>query len=117
MEPNLEGAVPAVDPEGLRRWWNFAREAPAAWKKEHPDDAGGIGFDASIVADVSGCSDALAVTVRASLIEILSRQGVLGPWLEDGRPTEAVFRLAAEWPIPDLRQLNPQEFLNRLRAE
>jgi hypothetical protein len=95
------------------------REALATWEKLHPDNApsDGLSFDQSIIAEASGSSaNPIALWLRTCVIEIMCRQDLLGPWLQAGQPSESVFRLAATWPLPNVEQFNPQEFIDSLGA-
>ncbi len=107
--------VLAVDPDDLRRWWDFKRVACETWRTEHPGETGTVAFDPAAIANIAGASNPFAVWYRASFVEAIYRRGLLDQWLDAGQPNESVFRLAAVWPISDIEQFDTERFLGRLR--
>ena len=85
--------VPEVDPEDLKATWEFHQELQA----EHPGEQ--VWIDASL--DQSICkpgADIQAVGYRSSMIWIMTQIAPeqIAPFLNQGQPTDAVFRAAAK---------------------
>ncbi|HET8826668.1 MAG TPA: hypothetical protein VFM77_16125 [Terriglobales bacterium] len=113
--------VPEVDPEDLKATWEFQQELQA----QHPGEQ--VGMGASLAQSIcKPGADIQAVGYRSSMIWMITRivPEQIAPFLNNGQPTDAVFRAAAkvrlEWMgVGIVRQDPPfdvNEFL-RLCAE
>lgn len=109
---NPEGPIPPVDPADLRSVWEMQRELQA-----HSPGGGGVILDVEMYK--SACSpgaDVGSVWFRTSLI------GMLRPWIREGAVDDAVFKVAATFPMNGMavgvpRQGLPfdvQEFLRQI---
>jgi hypothetical protein len=110
----ISDAVPAVNPGDLQRLWSFQSQSA----KTYPGAK--ISFTRESIAKLceSKTSDPIAVWARAALIGILMQQGVLDNWREQDGLHEAVFRVAALFPLPNgLKGVDPTEFVNLLSSE
>lgn len=114
MEDSSGQPVPTVDPDTLRRMWNVAHDARTTLGNDGLGDSQTLGIDAAIIAKLAGTSSPVAVWLRSSLVEFMYKQDLLGPWLEADQPNESVFRLAAAWPLPSIRQFDVGDFLQKL---
>jgi hypothetical protein len=47
-------------------------------------------------------ANVMAVWYRLSILKLLCQQGHLSAWLHDDEPIEAVFRVAATFPMPSM---------------
>jgi hypothetical protein len=89
-----EGPIPPVDPADLRSLWEMQREVQARTAGQHT----------AISAEIykRACSPGAnvgAVWFRASLIGMLEMLGVLRPWIHEGVVADAVFKVAATFPM------------------
>jgi hypothetical protein len=109
--------VPPVDAEDIRRVRQVAREVTRDLPERGPGE-GAIGIDIRIYAErCSPGANVEAVCFRSMLIELLLHLKLLNPWLRGGDLDDAVFRVAADFPIAGIERFNPEEFLARLRLE
>ena len=85
--------VPEVDSEDLKATWEFHQEVQA----EHPGEQVGIAAGLAQSICTPG-ADIQAVGYRSSMIWIMTRIAPeqIAPFLNDGQPTDAVFRAAAK---------------------
>jgi hypothetical protein len=93
----VDGWVATVDPVDLRSAWNMVR----SFQPLIPDQQGSI----SIKFYERACSpgaDVMAVWHRLSRLQLLCQQGHLSAWLRDDEPVEAVFQVAATFPMPKM---------------
>ena len=114
-----EGPIPVVDPADLRSVWEMWREFQA----RRPGEA--VGFPVEMYK--RACSPEAnvgAVWFRVSLIAMLDKLGMLGPWTHEGVVADAVFEVAASFPVNGMaigvpRQgppLDVQEFLSQVAS-
>lgn len=111
-----EGPIPPVDPADLRSVWQMQRELQARVP----------GQQIGIIADYNrACSPGAnidAVWFRVSMIRMLEMLGLLGRWIQDGVLADAVFKVAATFPMEGMtigvpRQGLPfdvQEFMSQV---
>ena len=116
---NPEGPVSPVDPEDLRSAWEMQREVQARRPGEH------VGIsDEMYKRACSPGANVGAVWFRASLIGALDMLGMLKPWINEGVVADAVFKVAATFPMNGVpigvpRQGLPfdvQEFISQVAA-
>jgi len=93
-----EGGVAAVNPDDMKKLWQLFRDVQSR--------SGGIGGGVAIDMGLyeRACSpgaDVQAVWFRAAILETLKqlRPELLAPWLEDGEFDDAVFQVAATFPM------------------
>jgi hypothetical protein len=101
-----EGLIPAVDPSDVRSVWEMQREVQAR----------APGGNAAISAEFykRACSPGAnvgAVWFRASLIGMLEKFGMLAPWIQEGVIADAVFQVAASFPMKGMAIGVPQQGL------
>jgi hypothetical protein len=105
--PRENHPVPAVDAADLKRVWTTQDEVHALY----PGSRGmiAIGFCAN------ACSlgaDVRAVFLRVSMLRMLQMLsesgGLISPWLHEGKPDDAVFKVVATVPMIGL-QLVPRD--------
>jgi len=101
------GPVPAVNPEDLRKMWEFMSEVQA----RHPGQSLSVDFRS---LEPFG-ADANIVWYRLSMLGILkmmSEHGVIKfPWLTDDKPSDAVFSALAVVPMQGIAGGTPQQGL------
>lgn len=110
-----EGFIAAVDPADLRSVWEMQRESQARIPGQHT----------AISAEFynRACSPGAnvgAVWFRASMLGMLEMLGILAPWIHESVLADAVFKVAATFPMKGMaigvqRQGLPfdvQEFLS-----
>jgi hypothetical protein len=88
--------VPQVDPDDLKRVFEFVREAA----KDHP--GGGIGFSAEMFKKIlKPGADIRATCYRRMMLHgfVSTAPEHLAPWMKDGQPDDIVFREAAQMPM------------------
>jgi len=103
---NLEGPIPPVDPADLRNVWQMQREVQARPPGEH------IGSAIELYKDAcSPGANVGAVWFRASLLGILEMLGILKPWIHEGVMSDAVFKVAAVFPVKSMPVGVPQQEL------
>ncbi len=85
--------VPEVDPEDLKATWEFQQKIQA----EHPGEQVGIGAGLAQSICKPG-ADIHSVSYRSSVIWIMTQIAPeqIAPFLNNGQPTEALFRAAAK---------------------
>jgi hypothetical protein len=108
-------ATPPVNPIDIKHLLELHEKLNA----RHRDAAteGCVAVSASLMANVcSPGADMGAVWLRASLLGIMLKQGVLAEWQRGTELDEAVYRVAATIPLNG-GQLNPSAFALRLREE
>jgi len=87
-----------VNPGDLRRVWNLARAAQRTARA--PEQPGAAGIDVRLIEkECQPGADVMAVFFRAALIQGLFDRGLLDECSEDGEPGDAVFRVAAAFPL------------------
>ena len=115
---NPEGPIPPVDPADLRSVWEMQRELQAH------SPGGGVILDVEMYKRAcSPGADVESVWFRTSLIGILDKLGMLRPWIREGAVDDAVFKVAATFPMNGMavsvpRQGLPfdvQEFLRQIK--
>jgi hypothetical protein len=105
-EQSPEGLIPAVDPADLRGVWKMQREVQARASGGH----------AAISAEFykGACSPGAnigAVWFRVSMLGLLEMIGMLAPWIQEGVLAEAVFQVAATFPMKGMAVGLPQQGL------
>ena len=116
---NPEGPIPPVDPADLRSVWEMLREVQARRPGEHI-----IIGDEIYKRACSPGANVEAVWFRSSLIGMLDMLGMLRPWIHEGVVADAVFKVAATFPVNGMaigvpRQGLPfdvQEFISQVAA-
>lgn len=116
---NPEGPVAPVDPADLRSVWEMQREVKARRPGAHF-----IISDEMYKRACSPGADIGAVWFRASIIGMLDMLGMLKPWINEGVVADAVFKVAATFPMNGMatgipRQGLPfdvQEFISQVAA-
>ena len=102
------GPVPAVDPADLKSIWAMQDEVQA----RVPGQQVVIGMDHWKGACRPG-ADLWAVFFRISMLrmlQVLSKSGgLISPWLHDGKPDDAVFKVVATIPMIGLKLGTPRE--------
>jgi hypothetical protein len=116
---NPEDQVPQVNPEDIKTAWNIYADVQA----RHPGQQVAIGRGVLEQAFTVG-TDVQAVCYRTGFLALMVKDsdGLLNQWMEGDRPTDAVFKVAAEIPMERVvtgvvRQGPPfdvEEFLRRL---
>jgi hypothetical protein len=96
--------VPEVDPQDMKAVWTLARNTKARFPGEN---VGVAGWERSLKPG----ADAEAVRHRISLLGMVVRhanelelQEVLAPFLNDGEPSDAMFRAMAEVPMEGVQE-------------
>jgi hypothetical protein len=108
-------ATPPVNPIDIRHLLELHEKLNARHRDAATEGCGAIG--ASLMASVcSPGADMGAVWLRASLLGIMLKQGVLAEWQRGTELDDAVYRVAATIPLNGA-QLNPSAFVSRLREE
>ena len=95
-----EGGVPAVSPDDLRKVWTLFRETQA----RNPSECTSIG-DTVYQSVCSPGADTIAVWYRASMLGMLHMfpESPLAPWTRNGELDDAVFEVAATFPMEKMR--------------
>ena len=118
------GPVPAVDPADLKSVWAIQTDSETLASGEHF----AIGVDLYERACSPG-ADVRAVFIRVSMLQMLKSMsesgGVISPWLHHGKPDDAVFKVAATFPMirmqPGVRRrglpLDVEELIRQIREE
>jgi hypothetical protein len=113
-----DGPVATVNPGDLQKVWAICHRRNI----RTPNQQFAIGFNAFKVVCSSG-ADVHAVWCRASLLELMcGRMGLLSRWLHSGELDDAVFKVAATFPIKKLQvgvvhqglPLDVKEFLKQI---
>jgi hypothetical protein len=74
-----------------------------------------IAWDVAVLAGACGPgANVFAVWARSALLEMLVHQGLLTPWERGTQLDDAVFDVAATFPIPGVDRFDPDAFLQRL---
>ena len=91
------GDVPAVKPDDLKSVWRLFGDMKAR-------DSGAAG-DSVYKSVCSPGADALSVWYRASVLALIikMRSDLLAPWICEGQPDNAVFEVAATFPMEKMR--------------
>jgi len=98
-----DGPIPAVDPADLRSVWEMQREILAR------TGGGAILSNELYKRACSSGANVEAVWCRTSMLGALEVLGVLAPWIHDGVVSDAVFKVAATFPMKDMPIGVPQE--------
>lgn len=115
------GPIPTVNPGDLRGVWELMRETHAEFLGNREPELGGqqpaIGICVSLLAQAcSPGANVLAVWARSALLGILVHQGLLTSWQRGTQLDDAVFDVAATFPIPGLDRFDPDAFLQQLSS-
>ena len=102
-----EGPIPPVDPADLRRVWDMQRgfhaRAPGAVTGDptRPPSASGCGtLDNEFYKRASSPgANVGAVWFRTAMLGMLEMLGMLAPWIHEGVVADAVFKVAATFPM------------------
>jgi hypothetical protein len=92
------GPVSAVDSADLRAAWDLFGDVRA----RNADQKVAIGVAMFERACSPGAS-VRSVYYRAAMLQLCERRGLLSPWLHDGQLEEAVFRVAATFPMKKMQ--------------
>jgi hypothetical protein len=96
-----DGLIPIVDPADLKSVWAMQEDLIAT----HPGQQFGIASDLYQRACTPG-ANVQAVFFRGSMLRVLKMmtesEGLISPWLHDGKPEDAVFRVLATMPMNGL---------------
>ena len=96
-----EGSVAAVDPDDMKKLWLLFRDV-----QSRSDSGGGVAIDMRLYERAcSPGADVQAVWFRAAILETLKqlRPELLAPWIHDGEFDDAVFQVAATFPMKKMR--------------
>ena len=115
------GPIPTVNPGDLRGVWELVQETQAeSLGNREPEPGGqqpGIGIDVRLLGQVcSPEANVLAAWARSILLGILVHQGLLTSWQRGTQLDDAVFDVAATFPIPGLDRFDPDAFLQQLSS-
>lgn len=115
------GPIPTVNTGDLRGVWELMHETRAQILGNREPELGGqqpaIGICVSLLAQVCGPeANVLAVWARSTLLGILVDQGLLTSWQRGTQLDDAVFDVAATFPIPALDRFDPDAFLQQLNS-
>jgi hypothetical protein len=115
------GPIPSVNPGDLRGVWELMHETHAEFlRNAEPELAGqqtAIGIDVRLLARVCNPeANVLAVWARSAMLGILVHQGLLTSWQRGTQLDDAVFDVAATFPIPGLDRFDPDAFLQQLSS-
>jgi hypothetical protein len=115
------GPIPSVNPGDLRGVWELMHEMRTKFMGNRESELGGpqraISFDFKLLAQVcSPEADVLAVWSRSTLLGILVERGLLTRFQRGTHLEDAVFNVAAAFPIPALDQFDPDAFLQQLSS-
>ncbi len=103
--------IPTVTPGDLRGVCELVHEARAESGGQQP----AISIDIKLLTQVSGPgADVLAVWVRSVLLYSLVEQGRLTSWRCGTQLADAVFDVAATFPIPRSDRFDPEAFFQEL---
>ena len=101
-------SVAAVVPEQLKRFWSFHSQ------RSGEDD---FTYSVGMIQEVCGsdATDSGAIWARALLLDLLARQDILPEWRIGRDWKEAVFIVAAGFPLPHgLKVFSVERFKNLL---
>ena len=114
-----EGPIPPVDPADLRSVWQMQREFQA----RVPGEQIGIGGE-FYKRTCSPGANVRAVWFRTAMLGVLQMLGMLAPWIHEGVVADAVFNVAATFPMDGMKigvprqgfPFDVQEFLSQVVA-
>ena len=94
-----EGAVANVSPDDLRNVWKLSRDTQARNPGPH------VMSNSMYESVCSPGADAIAVWYRASMLWAImqAQPDLLAPWTRDGEFDDAVFQVAATFPMEKMR--------------
>ena len=104
---SLKGLIAAVDPADIRSVWRMQREVQARAPGQH---ARAISVEFYKRACSPGANVG-AVWFRAAMLGMLERFGMLAPWIQEGVIADAVFQVAATFPMKGMAIGTPREGL------
>jgi len=118
-----EGGVAAVDPDDMKKLWQLFRDV----QSRSGGIEGGVAIDMRLYERAcSPGADVQAVWFRAAILETLKqlRPELLAPWIHDGEFDDAVFQVAATFPMEKMRTgavreglpFDVEEFVKRIGA-
>ncbi len=93
-----DGPVAAVDSADLRAAWKLLGDV----SRRNADQPVAIGSGMFERACSPGAS-VRTVYYRAAMLQLCERRGLLSPWLHNGQLEEAVFRVAATFPMKKMQ--------------
>jgi hypothetical protein len=99
-----EGFIPAVDPADLRSVWELQREVQA----RAPGGHAAISVEFYKRAYSAGANVG-PVWFRAAMLGMLEMLGMLAPWIQEGVLADAVFQVAATFPMKGMAIGTPRE--------
>jgi hypothetical protein len=85
-------AVPSADPADMRKVWEFHLSQPS-------NHATGRG----VLEQLCPGADVRVVSHRTKMLQMLKASGSLTPWLHEGRLDDAVFTIAATFPMKGMQ--------------
>ena len=119
-----EGPVPTVDPVDLRSVWEMGRQMKNQLQPGLQSSSGVVIGAEFYERACSPGANVGAVWYRVSQISLLQMLGMLAPWIHEGVVADAVFKVAATFPMERVpigvpRQGLPfdvEEFLSQVAA-
>ncbi len=109
------GPIPTVNPGDLRGVWELMSKIRAEFLGNRQPEPGLIGIDISLLAQAcSPEANLLALWARGALLGILVDQGLLTSWQDGTQLDDAVFEVAATFPIPGLDRFDADALLQQL---
>ena len=96
--------VPQIDPDDLKRVWEFLRTVQATFSSRQGEKAGApaesFGIQSDLLAEhCSPGANVPAVMFRCQFLQLLVQKGLLAPWLQGGEPDEFLFGVFAAYPV------------------
>jgi len=125
MEPaSLNSPVPPVEPADVQALWRFVKMVnpslgdPFKEGQNAETGAPAVSFDDKLLAEHCGAeANVNAVFLRAMLLSVVFRSGLLELWQKDAEISMVVFQAAATFPIPRLASFDPNDFMTQLSDE
>lgn len=104
-----DGSVAVVDPVDLKKVWDIQNEIQDFARQRGLGSGGSISLDIYAKACSPG-ADVTALWYRVSMLRMLCMHPTLSSrWLHDGKPDDAVFNVAAKFPIKRMPMGVPQK--------
>jgi hypothetical protein len=100
-----EGLIPAVDPADLRSVWKMQREV----QERAPGGHAAILSDELYKRACSPGANIGAVWFRTAMLGMLEMFGMLAAWIQEGVIADAVFQVAATFPMKGIAIGTPRE--------
>lgn len=111
--------IPTVNAADLRGVWELMDKARAEFlgnrEPELATQQPAIGFDVAVLAGACGPgANVVAAWARSALLGMLVHQGLLTSWQRGTQLDDAVFDVAATFPIPGVDRFDPDALLQQL---